>query len=184
MLYDMGRHSIKYLFLPFLVLISVLLPLMALAETITETTLVSEASEISPGAKFRVGVVFKIKPGWHIYWKEPGDSGLPTKIDFQLPPGFTQSELKWPKHKEFVSAGNIKGNGYENKILLFSEIEAPQNLPVNTLNIGAKVSWLNCSDTLCVPEKARLDLNLTVTQLTKLDQSALFDGWQKQVPNL
>ena len=56
---------------------------------LVKATLVADVSSIQPGQRFRLGVLYRIEPGWHIYWKYPGDSGIPTKIEWQLPQGFT-----------------------------------------------------------------------------------------------
>src|ERR1700685_4419029 len=63
---------------------------------LVKPSLISDVSAIQPGQKFRVGILYKIEPGWHIYWKYSGDSGIPTKIEWQLPAGFTVGDLRWP----------------------------------------------------------------------------------------
>ena len=61
---------------------------------LVKASLVSDVTAIQPGQKFRVGVLYQIEPGWHIYWRFSGDSGIPTKIEWQLPKGFTASNLQ------------------------------------------------------------------------------------------
>ena len=55
---------------------------------LVKAQLVADTQHIEPGQKFRLGVLYTIAPKWHIYWKYPGDAGIPTQIDWQLPPGF------------------------------------------------------------------------------------------------
>ena len=58
--------------------------------------LISDVNSIQPGQKFRIGVLYRIEPGWHIYWKYPGDADIPTKMAWQLPEGFKVDDLQWP----------------------------------------------------------------------------------------
>ena len=63
---------------------------------LVKASLVTDVCAIQSGQKFRIGVLYQIEPGWHIYWKDSGDSGIPTKIDWKLPVGFKVGELQWP----------------------------------------------------------------------------------------
>ena len=63
---------------------------------LVKAALIADVSSIQPGQRFRLGVLYRIEPGWHIYWKYSGDSGIPTKIEWQLPEGFTIHDLQWP----------------------------------------------------------------------------------------
>src|ERR1700755_1591095 len=69
-----------------------------------EAELVSDVESVQPGQPFLVGVRFKIDSDWHIYWKNPGDSGIPPKITWNLPPGFTVGDLQWPVPKRIEVA--------------------------------------------------------------------------------
>ena len=67
-----------------------------------QASLVADTTGVSVGKPFTVGVLLKIDPGWHIYWKNPGDAGLPTKVKWTLPDGFTAGELRYPTPHEFT----------------------------------------------------------------------------------
>jgi len=69
--------------------------------------LVSDVSSVKPDQTFSIGVLFEIEPGWHIYWRNPGDSGLPTKVDLELPDGFKADEIKWPIPIHFTRESEI-----------------------------------------------------------------------------
>jgi thiol:disulfide interchange protein DsbD len=75
-------------------------------------SLISDVAAIQPGQKFRVGVLYRIEPGWHVYWKFSGDSGLPTKIAWQVPPGFKVGELQWPLPLREKEPGALKKLDY------------------------------------------------------------------------
>src|SRR4051794_15776316 len=78
----------------------------------------ADVKTVRPGERFTVGVLLKIKPGWHVYWLNPGDSGLPTRVKFNLPEGFTAGPLKYPLPVRFDQAGGILGYGYHDEVML------------------------------------------------------------------
>ncbi|WP_375515774.1 protein-disulfide reductase DsbD domain-containing protein [uncultured Nostoc sp.] len=93
----------------------ILLPLTAWANPVktehVQTQLVSEVSSIQPGKPFWVGLHFQIKPGWHTYWKNPGDSGVAPSIAWTLPQGFSAGELVYP-YPERLPASGLMNFGY------------------------------------------------------------------------
>ena len=74
---------------------------------LVKAELLADVSAIQPGKPFNLGVMMKIEPGWHTYWKNPGDSGSPTKISFTAPDGFTIEPLQFPTPIEFNQPGDI-----------------------------------------------------------------------------
>jgi thiol:disulfide interchange protein DsbD len=127
-------------------------------------------------------------PGWHTYWRNPGDAGLPTKAKWTLPEGFIAGELQWPRPGRF-NTGPLVSFGYEGEVLLPVEIQVPAAVASSELTLSAKVSWLECEE-ICLPGKADLALTLPVRNAAspgpaaalfrsaraKLPQSA--DGWR------
>src|ERR1700741_2466364 len=105
---------------------------------LVKASLISDVSAIQPGQKFRVGVLYQIEPGWHIYWKYSGDSGLPTKIEWQLPQGFKVGDLQWPLPVRDKEPGDLVVFDYTSEVLLFADVEAPATLPPGPISIGAK----------------------------------------------
>jgi hypothetical protein len=81
---------------------------------------VSDVNSIQPGQKFRIGVLYRIDPGWHIYWKYPGDAGIPTKIAWQLPEGFKVRDLQWPIPTREKEPGDLEVFAYSSEVLLFA----------------------------------------------------------------
>ncbi len=148
---------------------------------LVKPALIADVSGIQPGQKFRVGVLYKIEPGWHIYWKYSGDSGIPTKIEWQLPAGFKAGDLQWPLPVRDKEPGNLEVFDYTSDVLLFAEMEAPAVLPPGPITIQAKTDWLVCQN-LCVPGKAQLSLNLTGGANTPSDSAALFQKFASLVP--
>ena len=76
-----------------------------------QATLISEVTRVEPGKPFWVGIRQQIKPGWHTYWKNPGDAGVPTRLYWDLPQGFAASEIHWP-FPERIPYGPLINFGY------------------------------------------------------------------------
>lgn len=125
-----------------------------------KATLVAEKDAVQPGQPLLVGVRLRMDPGWHTYWRNPGDAGLPTKTRWTLPQGFEAGELQWPRPGRF-NTGPLVSFGYENEVLLPVEIQVPANLSSKDVTLSAKVSWLECEE-VCLPGKAEITLTLPV----------------------
>ena len=123
--------------------------------------LLAENNSIVPGHEFTLGLHFKLEPGWHIYWVNPGDSGEPPRITWQLPQGIVAGDMQWPTpHK--MGTSTIVDYGYEGEVLLLIPVHAAQNLsPQGPEKLDAAVRFLICRE-MCIPGKAQLSLTLPV----------------------
>lgn len=116
-------------------------------------------SALIPGKSFTAAIRLEIERGWHLYWVNPGDSGLATSIRWHLPDGFTPGEIEWPYPVRFQSGESVNF-GYKKEVTLLVEIDTPSQIGEgSTLPIQAEVQWLACKD-LCVPGKARVQQEL------------------------
>src|SRR5581483_10707156 len=79
--------------------------------------LISAVESIQPNSTFQVGLLFHLEPGWHIYWKNPGDSGQRPRLKWDLPEGLTVGEIEWPTPKR-LPVGPLLDYGYEGQVLL------------------------------------------------------------------
>jgi thiol:disulfide interchange protein len=123
--------------------------------------LLSDSTGIAPGGKFKLGVQFDIDPGWHTYYKDPGDSGMPPNFTWTLPEGFSAGPILWQKPHKTVEA-ELVAYGYEGRVLHVSEISAPSNLKVgDKVTFKVKVKYLTCKE-ICLPGKADLEITLPV----------------------
>jgi len=146
-----------------------------------QTTLLSDHQQVRPGQSFYIGVLFEIEEGWHIYWKYPGDAGLPTLIRWSLPEGFEVGELLWPVPKRFVQEGNIKGYGYENSVMLMAKVTAPDNFNGDA-RISADVRWLACRD-ICVPGRTNVATNILIRSDHPVPSNTqTFAQWLERLP--
>jgi thiol:disulfide interchange protein len=144
-------------------------------------SLLADVKAIQPGQKFRVGILYRIEPSWHIYWRYSGDSGIPTKIAWQLPPGFKVGDLQWPVPTRDKEPGDLEVFAYTSEVLLFAEVEAPATLPAEPILVQAKTDWLVCQS-LCVPGRAQLSLTLTGGGSVASDAAQIFQKYASQVP--
>ncbi|MGH7885327.1 MAG: protein-disulfide reductase DsbD domain-containing protein, partial [Thermodesulfobacteriota bacterium] len=144
--------------------------------------LVSDVSSVKPGETFSVGVLFEIKPDWHIYWKNPGDSGLPTSIKLDLPEEFKSGEIHWPLPTTFIS-GEVNINyGYEKTLLLWTTVKAPENLStIMPLSIKGKANWVSCRE-ICIQGESELNLKLNSIYKFNKNEKNLFSSWSKNLP--
>ncbi len=133
-----------------------------------QATLISEVSAAKPGEAITLGVLMKIHPGWHTYWRNPGDSGIPAALAWKLPEGFAAGEIQWPV-PERQPAGPLMNYGYSNEVLLPVELRVPAGaLPGRTARIEVDATWLVC-EKICIPEEASLALDLPIGEATVAD---------------
>jgi thiol:disulfide interchange protein/DsbC/DsbD-like thiol-disulfide interchange protein len=124
-----------------------------------EARLVSERMAAQPGKPITVGLQLRMEPQWHTYWKNPGDSGLPTRIEWVLPDGWKAGAIQWPYPKP-LPVGPLMNYGYEDEVVLLTELTPPSAVAASA-PIKARVEWLVCKD-ICIPEKGELDIALAV----------------------
>ena len=145
--------------------------------------LLSDIAAAKPGEPFWVGLRQTMRPKWHTYWKNPGESGLPTEIAWALPEGVTAGPIVWPVPHVF-DIGGVINYGFKDDILLLVRITPPANLAGDTLKLTADANWLVCED-VCIPEEAKLELVLPLAAAaTPSDPKtrALFEAARRNVP--
>ena len=157
----------------FLVFLQFILPPAVFAAPIqadyATVELISEYDAVVPGQSFDLAVRFDLEEHWHIYWKNPGASGLSTTIDWVLPESIEAGEVQWPA-PERIQLGGLMNYGYEEEAVFIVTLQAPEDLKLGSdLAITANLFWLICKET-CLPGEAALDLVLPVA--SKAEPSA------------
>ena len=137
----------------------------AFAQPVNTGHLVAElaprAQGIAPGQTLHVALVQKIQDGWHTYWRNPGDSGEPTRIEWTLPPGWSAGEFVWPTPHR-LPVGPLVNYGYEGQVILPVPVTAPADAaPGQTVTLKGRATFLVCEE-ICIPESADLTLSLPV----------------------
>jgi thiol:disulfide interchange protein len=117
--------------------------------------LVVPASSLTPGETAKAGLYFKLEPGWHVYWKNAGDSGEPPHVKWTLPDGITATPLEFPVPQR-LPLGPLMDFGYENEVLFPFDFKVAPNAPKGNAVLHAKVNWLVCRE-VCIPGKAELE---------------------------
>ncbi len=140
----------------------------------TTATLVSDQDAIVPGAPLRLGLRLRLAPGWHSYWQNPGDAGLPAELSLTLPAG-TAGPIAWPT-PEVQHEGPLVTYGYTGDLLLPVQITgaAPGH-------ITASASWLACRD-ICIPEEASLSLDIPSGSAPSAADAARFAAADQNTP--
>ncbi len=139
---------------------------------------------VEAGRPVWVGLQITHQPDWHTYWKNAGDSGLPTVLNWQLPAGVTAGEIAWPLPKK-IPIGTLANYGYENTVLLPVPLtvspDFKPSLLASALEVKLKASWLVCRKE-CIPEEGEFTLTLPVQGSTALNASAFTSAMAAQ-PN-
>lgn len=127
-----------------------------------EAELIARHTAIVPGQPVEAALRLKIIDHWHTYWINPGDSGLPTKLAWTLPAGFTASPIEWP-HPKKLPLGPLTNFGYEGEVLHLVNLQTPVGLKAGeSVVLSAKADWLVCAD-VCIPEEGTVSLTLPVS---------------------
>jgi thiol:disulfide interchange protein DsbD len=146
-----------------------------------KASLVAESDAVRPGQPLTLGIRLEMEKGWHTYWRNPGDSGLPTRARWNLPPGFAAGEIRWPSPIRFAT-GPLVSYGYEHDVLLPVEIQVPTALATSDVRIAARVDWLECLEA-CLPGRADVSLTLPVRATAGPgSQAALFAEARRRLP--
>ena len=124
-----------------------------------DVELIPATTSVEPGGVLTVALRLLPDEHWHTYWKNPGDSGLATRIAWELPDGFEAGPILWPTPTR-IDVGPLANYGYEGEVLLLTDIQVPRSLPA-TVPIRARASWLVCEE-ICIPGDADFALTLPV----------------------
>ena len=153
-----------------------LVPALAHARGI-EPTLVAEGPAPAGG---EVDLAIHMRPaaGWHGYWLNPGDAGLPMDVTWRLPPGVSAGPLRYPVPSRLTVAG-LMNYVYERDYAVLVRLKVPAGAS-GTIPIRADAHWLACTDKICVPEQGRLALDLAVG--SGAPSRAQFDAWRRALP--
>jgi thiol:disulfide interchange protein len=164
-----------------LFLLATVLTVTAAHAAHTQVQLLLSDETAKPGDTIWAGVDLKMDPGWHTYWKNPGEAGEATDIKWQLPPGVTAGQIHWPLPEKLPPA-DVTTYGYENEVVLLVPLTLASNLPAGPLNLAAKVSWLECKES-CIPANTTIEARLNIGDETKPSaDAAMIEAWNNKVP--
>ncbi len=133
----------------------------------------------TPGGEIELAILMHTDPGWHGYWLNPGDAGLPMKIEWQLPKGAALGPLRFPVPDKLLVAG-IVNYVYERDHALLARLKVPADAK-GVIPIRAEAQWLACTDKVCVPERGSFSLDVTIGGGPATER-ARFDEWRRALP--
>jgi len=139
-------------------------------------TLVSDTDAVRAGQPLRLGLRMRLAPGWHTYWRNPGDAGVPPELTLTLPAGAAAGDLQWPTPVR-LPEGPLMTYGYTGEVLL------PVAVPPGPgpLHVEASANWLVC-EKICVPEEGRFTLDLPPGAPAPSAQAPLFAAADARMP--
>jgi thiol:disulfide interchange protein/DsbC/DsbD-like thiol-disulfide interchange protein len=133
------------------------------------------------GAPLQLGLLIRHQPHWHTYWKNPGDSGLPTTVEWKLPAGLTAGDIQWPTPRK-LPIGPLMNFGYEGTVLLPVPVTVSPTFKASELQVALKAEWLVCKD-VCIPEIGEFSLTLP-TQGSSVAHAAAFESAALSMPKV
>ncbi len=147
----------------------------------TQVRLALSAATARPGQTVLAGVVLRMDPGWHTYWRNAGASGIPTKVAWELPPGVKAGPLQWPAPEKLPDA-DLTTYIYSNEVVLLAPIELRAGLSPGRVVLRAQVSWLECQNS-CIPGRDEVEATLEIgAQTAPSKDAAMLESWQAKLP--
>jgi DsbC/DsbD-like thiol-disulfide interchange protein len=129
-------------------------------EDLVALSLIADRAAVVPGQPVTLAARFDIDPEWHIYWENPGESGLATEVTFEAPAGFEVGAVRYPGPVAFSSPGPVVSYGYAGRVLLSAPVEVP-SAAQGSATFAADAFWLACRET-CVRGQGKATLTLPV----------------------
>ncbi len=130
-----------------------------------------ETQRVAPGTTATLGLELTPAPGWHIYWRNPGEAGLPPQATWTLPRGASVGDTSWPVPERLMT-GQIESNVYTKPATLLIPLHLAAATPLGAARVGAALKWLVCS-TVCIPGKGSVATAIDV--VTHTDPTATED---------
>ena len=159
-------------------LLTLLWPALAHARpNAIQPELVAEGPAV-PGGEVELAILMHTRAGWHGYWQNPGDAGLPMSVEWQLPPGFSVGPLRYPVPGRLTIAG-LMNYVYERDYAVLVRLKAPPAV-TGQVPIRVRARWLACTDKVCVPEQGEFALDLPSGGLATMDTR--FNEWRRALP--
>jgi DsbC/DsbD-like thiol-disulfide interchange protein len=139
---------------------------------------------LEAGRETWLAVSFEVEPGWHIYWKNPGDAGMATSLTLEVPPGWVAGEPRWPAPTRHEREG-IVSYIFEERLTLLVPLRAPADAARGArVRLVAKGEWLVCDATGCLPGRGEAALELVVAPPggETPARSPIFDETRRRLP--
>jgi DsbC/DsbD-like thiol-disulfide interchange protein len=149
---------------------------------LVQVTLAADHAALRPGETCTLAVKLSIEPKWHIYWQNPGDAGVPTRVEVRAPSGFEIGRVQYPPPEREESEGDILSYVYRGEVVLLVDVKAPASLtPGTKIELGVSCIWLVCT-TLCVAGRGEAQVELAAAAESRLAHATEFAAWRAKMP--
>ncbi len=165
------------------VILFFLFPLFAHAEPKARATLLSEVKSLKPGQSAWLGLHLSMEKGWHVYWKNPGETGKPPQVEWNKSSALEIQSIQWPAPERII-VGDLVNYGYEGDVLLPFQVKVTEGFRNKSVHITGHASWLVCQEE-CIPESQAVEISLPVSEtIPALDggNAKAFDQAKSAIP--
>jgi len=143
----------------------------------------ADTSAVVPGEEFRVALTFELEPGWHVYWKNPGASGLPLELDWDLAEGMQAGAIEWPT-PERIYMGGLVNYGYEDRVTFMVPIQVADSFDLSgEITFSVDAFWLICKE-VCLPAEGRFEWRLPVRESGTAADGEVFQKAKDSLPRV
>lgn len=149
-------------------------------ERYTTVTITPKTNDVQAGQTIQIATTIKMAQDWHVYWVNPGDSGLPVNITWDLPTDFKIGDIIWPVPDK-ITFDILANYGYYDEVILLQDLTLPKNLPEGKIDLRAQVNMLICKD-ICIPESSEITLSLNNPDILPQNNDHIFTKAQSTGP--
>jgi len=151
-------------------------------DKLVQVSVVADREAVKPGGTATLAVRYAIEPKWHVYWENPGDSGMSTRAKFTAPEGWKVAAPRFPTPMRHDVEGDITTFIFENELVLLADVTVPADAkPGTQVRIEVEGSWLVCTD-VCVPGSGKASVEIAVADTEKPANDALFAAARAKLP--
>ena len=149
---------------------------MALDTEYVRTEIIPESNGFVPGETQWFAILQEIRPGWHVFWTNPGDAGLPLDLTWSLPPGFEAGDIRHPV-PQYIPVGPLASWAHEGTPVFLVPVLVPADLTIGAeIAVEIDATWQVCEE-ICVPEEGRFTFSLPVIEAGEKE------GWREDIFN-
>jgi len=146
----------------------------------TKIEIIPQHADLKAGDEITLAVQIDLSNNWHAYWRNPGDSGLPVSIKWDLPEGFEVSDINWPTPNK-ISYYDLVNYGYYNRVTLLQTLKVPAVIPQGKISLKANLALLICNE-ICIPEDDEISIYLNDPNNLDIDNSQIINTALSKLP--
>ncbi len=152
-------------------------------DNLVDVSIYSNVKQIQIGSDFYVAIKLSVADEWHIYWKNPGDSGLPTEVKWTLPKGVEKvGSLIWQVPERIEWSGMVN-YGFEHDVYLIQKFKTIRSIELKAIDITAEVNWLVCKEK-CIPQSDKVSIKIAVDEMfEKSNENKLIQNLLASAPS-